>query len=349
MKQAGRIYFAIFAFFIFACAANVYAAATGPTVDKASIIMSVMQRGDKWLPKLSFKVNGPIAAGTSFIVNYALASGKPWVTLNLTSEEQCATCWYQYKDIGVGSGLDIPDEKATAETGKFGLKISVSNELEGTKGVLYDGSFVVKKFKASNGEVNHYVDQDWRLPIGYIWGDWYEQNYGAWTENKAPGLYAAFWFRGQDVETQAFVYYQGKKIASASPGGKGCVTTSVSTWVTSENNWYCYSYSFTEGTWVKWWLMPEVAQNFEGAHVLYSNPGEYEIKVLRGGKLSRVAKFTIGSDGKFSDNGFAMQIAHFDQWIIPAQVAGDGDGKWDSELYKTGAFYGNPLTGFTVP
>lgn len=348
MKRISLSRFALLTLFCMMSANGVGAA--GPTVDKASVFVSVMQRGDKWLPKMDFKVNGPIAAGTSFTVNYTLPGGKPWLTLNLTSEEQCATCWYQYKDIGVGSGLDIPDEKASAEVGSFGLKISMSNELEGTKGALFAGSFVVKKFKASNGELNHYVDQDWRLPVGFIWGDWYEQSYGTYQENKAPGLWAAFWFRGQDLQTQAFLYYQGKKVASANAAGKGCVTTSVSTWVTSENNWYCYSYSFTEGTWVKWWIMPDVSPDtFPGAHVLYSNPGEYEIKVLRGGKLSRAAKFSIGADGKFTDNGFATQVNHFDQWIIPAQVQGEGDGTWDKELWKTGAFYGNPLSGFTAP
>ena len=34
--------------------------------------------------------------------------------------------------------------------------------------------------------------------------------------------------------------------------------------------------------------------------------------------------------------------------IVPVTIVGDQDGPWDRAAWKTDAFYGNPLTGFTV-
>jgi hypothetical protein len=35
--------------------------------------------------------------------------------------------------------------------------------------------------------------------------------------------------------------------------------------------------------------------------------------------------------------------------IIPVAVVGTLDGPWNKLAWKTEAFYGNPLTGFTAP
>ena len=83
---------------------------------------------------------------------------------------------------------------------------------------------------------------------------------------------------------------------------------------------------------------------------LNENPGEYEIRILRGGKLVRELKFSIGSDGKFVDNGIAAGNSILgNRLIVPAKVLGDTDGAWEPNAWKTGMLYGNPLNGFTVP
>jgi hypothetical protein len=81
---------------------------------------------------------------------------------------------------------------------------------------------------------------------------------------------------------------------------------------------------------------------------MYKNPGEYEIKVLQNGRLARTAKFTFGSDYKIADNGMVKQnnLGTL-RVLITSQIVGDQDGIWDRNAYKTEAFYGNPLTGFT--
>ena len=35
--------------------------------------------------------------------------------------------------------------------------------------------------------------------------------------------------------------------------------------------------------------------------------------------------------------------------IVPVTLIGDQDGQWDRAAWKTEAFYGNLLTGFTAP
>jgi hypothetical protein len=48
------------------------------------------------------------------------------------------------------------------------------------------------------------------------------------------------------------------------------------------------------------------------------------------------------------DNGIATaNKLGSNRVIVPVQIIGDQDGAWDKTAWKTEAFYGNPLTGFT--
>jgi hypothetical protein len=50
------------------------------------------------------------------------------------------------------------------------------------------------------------------------------------------------------------------------------------------------------------------------------------------------------------DSGVAMQNNL--GWLgllLPVKVTGNSDGAWDAIEWKTEAFYGNPLTGFSLP
>ncbi len=83
---------------------------------------------------------------------------------------------------------------------------------------------------------------------------------------------------------------------------------------------------------------------------LYKNPGEYEIKILQNGKLARTAKFTVGPNGQLVDTGIGPQNnLGTGRIVVPVQIIGDQDGKWDRNAYKTDAFFGNPLAGFIAP
>ena len=87
---------------------------------------------------------------------------------------------------------------------------------------------------------------------------------------------------------------------------------------------------------------------FGPLYTLAGHPGEYEFKLLWNNHLARSIKFTVAPDGKF-DNGIATanQLGS-NRTIVPVQIIGDQDGQWNRAAWKTDAFYGNPLTGFTA-
>jgi len=89
---------------------------------------------------------------------------------------------------------------------------------------------------------------------------------------------------------------------------------------------------------------------FGPLYLMNENPGDYEIKIIYKGHLVRSIKFAVGADGKITDNGVATsnKLGN-NRVIVPVQVLGDSDGQWDKNAWKTDAFYGNPLTGFTAP
>ena len=92
----------------------------------------------------------------------------------------------------------------------------------------------------------------------------------------------------------------------------------------------------------------EQPNNHPYAFRLDQNPGDYEVKVLRKGKLVRAAKFTVGTDGKIVDNGISQQNElGTRRMTVLATVTGDEDGvKADLDAWRTGVFYGNPLRSF---
>ena len=77
-----------------------------------------------------------------------------------------------------------------------------------------------------------------------------------------------------------------------------------------------------------------------------------QAKVLRGDppELARSIKFTVGPDGKIVDSGVAAASSVLTRRVlVPVQIIGDMDGQWDRNAWKTEAFYGHPLKGFTPP
>ena len=88
---------------------------------------------------------------------------------------------------------------------------------------------------------------------------------------------------------------------------------------------------------------------FGSQYLLSKNPGEHEFKVLWNNRLARSIKFNVGADGKLDDVVAAANKLGSNRVIVPVQILGDQDGQWDRNAYKTEAFFGNPLTGFTAP
>jgi len=346
-------------------------AAVGPTINKPSIQIKLRthlqyyrngqeeQETWSWTPRIVYRVNGPISAGSQLSVDFTLPSGKSWIKLDCNTKETGARSWWE-TECGMNSN-DVKDQDASIETGLAGLKINLKNELEGTNKTLFAGKFKVDKFHVGvvdlpkfKNNFSYYVNYDWNLPIGYI--------YGADTMDHRPGyppsptearLNFVTWFKGDPKlidygKYVAYLYYQGKLVADSTGGSDTYSITScqVTNAAYHESvNTYCRRV-FTVKAMV-WDKEPEFHEN---DFKMYANPGEYEIKILQDGKLARTAKFTMGPNGQLVDTGIGSNNnLGTGRIVLPVQIIGDQDGKWDRNAYKTDVFFGSPLTGFAVP
>jgi hypothetical protein len=336
-----------------------------PTIAKDSIQVtaytnSVYQRKYEtwsWVPALTYRVNGPIASGSQLYAEFTLPTGA-WVKFDCKTGEAQKGHWWK-TECG---GHDIPEDKGSLYTGTVNFAIKMRNELAGTDAALFAGKMKVGKAHSNltgPTAVNkwvYYVDDDWNLPIGYIF---YEpDDVKGW---KLPTLNFAFWARGEEsdpFEPHLFhggkevgkIYYQNEEIGKPSCG----ITEAQNnpTHYTTPDGpkfiwtrWKCYFPNVK--AWDKTGDEPGM---FGPSYMLGANSGDYEIKILFKGHLVRSIKFAVDAGGKIVDNGIAStNRLGSDRVIVPVQVIGDSDGAWDRTVWKTDAFYGNPLTGFSAP
>ncbi|MCA1591732.1 MAG: hypothetical protein LC754_03580 [Acidobacteria bacterium] len=348
---------------LFPSTGNSAASQDQPTIVKDSIQLTAFTnnsyRGNydawSWVPKIEFRVNGPIASGSQLYVEYTVPGGAP-VKFDCATEETQKGRWWK-TECG---GRDIPEAKSTTYTGPVNFAIKMRNELAGgADATLFTGKAKVGKVhsneagpKAVNKWV-YYVDHDWNLPIGYVYLT--PDDLKGWDR---PDFHVAFWVRGEAVRFQPHLFYQGKEVGKKSFEGEevgkaGCesdvengTTHFVDDSVPQKAKWARVVCSFPN---VKGWdKTGEEAGMFGPLYLLSANPGEYELKVLWNNHLARSVKFTVGSGGKLDYNIASSNKLGRDRVIVPVQIVGDQDGQWDRTAWKTEAFYGNPLTGFTA-
>ncbi len=297
-----------------------------------------------WMPRVNFMVLGPVMTGTIFSIDFTNADGSAWYSVDCVSESVPAGGW---GIVGTPVITTHVDKRTTLATGVFGFTIKVKNEVMGTNATLFSGKFKVDKFHVGNNlpqfknQFEYYVDQDWRLPIGYLWL--------TPTEPKSPVPVATMWFRGESDDTKlaAYLFFNGKQIASTKEqtGSAGSDAKLLTSGNDQEPRWERWNFR-----WNNVRAFNSDASDKSSFFLLSSNPGEYEVKVLRDGDLARSMKFTIGSNGMFVDSGVAKQNnLGWPGLLLPVKVMGTADGKWNALAWKTEAFYGNPLTGFSVP
>lgn len=304
-----------------------------------------------WLPRMQFRVNGPIASGSQLYVQYSLPTG-PWVKFDCDTGNIEKGYWWK-TECG---GRDIGEDKATLYTGPVSFVIKLRNELQGTDTTLFTGKMKVAKAhsneagpKAVNKFV-YFIDHDWNLPIGYVFLT-PDSIYG-W---KFPGFHVAFWVRGDAYKFDPHLFYQGKEVAKQFMDGMEVGKASCEAIVENNTTHYVEESLPQKAKWARVECdFPLVkGSNTTGddttkdIFTLAASPGEYEFKLLWNNKLARTMKFTVQSGGKF-DNGIAAanQLGS-DRVIVPVVIIGDQDGMWNKTAWQTEAFYGNPLKGFT--
>ncbi len=306
-----------------------------------------------WVPRMTFRVNGPIPSGSQLYAEFNLPTG-PWVKFDCRTEETQKGYWWE-TECGA---RDIPEEKGSTYIGPVNFAIKMRNELSGTDATLFTGKAKVEKVlsnlagpKAANKFV-YFVNQDWNLPIGYVFLTPDEVH--GWRKTM---LNVAFWMRGAyQGSFQPHLFHQGKEIGKVVFEGRQVGQPLCDPEVDNSTTHYVADTVPQKAKWIRvkcrffsvqgWDQTGDGPGLFGPLHQLNANPGEYEFKVLWNNKLARSIKFTVGSDGKF-DNGIASaNKLGSNRVIVPVQIIGDQDGAWDRTAWKTEAFYGNPLSGF---
>lgn len=308
-----------------------------------------------WVPKIRFRVNGPLESGSQLYTEFSIPGKGPWVKFDCETREIQKGYWWTVEC----GGRDIPEEKGTTYTGTVTFKIRLRNELAGTDATLFTGTCKVGKVKSSEqgpkaaNKFVYYVDQDWNLPIGYVY--LVADDLKGWDR---PRFNATFWVRGEAYNMQPHlfhngkevgkIFYQGDEVGKASAGSDlECNTTHfVDDAVPQKAKWSRVKCEFYNV--IGWDKSGEEPGMFGPPYRLSENPGEYELKVLWNNHLARSIKFTVGADGRF-DNGIAKanQLGS-DRVIVPVTILGDQDGNWNKAAWKTDAYYGNPLTEFSA-
>jgi len=301
-----------------------------------------------WLPEVAFTVTGPINTGSAFFIDFTNEAGAAWYTVECQTPTIDATRWQTITTPGITTHID---KRTTLATGTFGFIIRLKNELDATNQTVFSGKFKVAKFHIGNelpafkNQFEYYVDQDWNLPIGYLY-------FNTAADQNMPPLKIAMWFRGEldNTKLAAYLFYNGKQIASTKDqSGSAGYDSAIFANSHGEGNTRWERWTFSWGS-VRGWNTDTSANNTSDIFFMNQKPGEYEVKVLREGDLARSAKFTVGVDGRLVDNGItAKNNLGGLAMILPVKVIGTADGQTDLNAWKTGAFYGNPLNGFVAP
>jgi hypothetical protein len=295
-----------------------------------------------WTPDIRFDTSGNIPSGAQYYATVSLPNGAPWVEMDCKWVGGSQSSYYQC------GGPNVPEEKGTTAAGVFPFAIKMRNELQGTDQTLFNGKVKIEKAPGDDGTPAErarksffYPAHDWAMPVGYVF---YapEENY----------LYTSFWVRGGTNNIQPHVFYKGKELDYAGTDKASCkdraeVGDAYIRSVKPAPIWRlveCRLYSV---------VIRDKGNKDDTRHRLMSNPGEYEIKVLRDEELARSIKFTVGAGGDFTGGVpllyriDASSEERLSGVMVPVQIIGAQDGAWDRNAWKTDAFYGNPPQGFT--
>ncbi|MDQ3918609.1 MAG: hypothetical protein M3348_09040 [Acidobacteriota bacterium] len=335
-----------------------------PTIAKDSVQLTAFTYGSykgsydtwSWVPLITYRVNGPIPSGSQLYVEYTVP-GAPPVKFDCQTQETQAGRWWKTE---CGSRDGVPEEKASVYTGPFTFAIKMRNELAGGDVTLFTGKAKVAKVHSneiSTGKfANHfvyYVDHDWNLPIGYVY--YVADELKGWDK---PVLNVAFWVRGEAVRLDPHLFYQGKEVGKifydgdqvGKPSCEPDVENGTTNYVDEKAAPQKAKWARVRCTFLSvraWDRTGEGPGMFGEMYQLNKAPGEYEVKVLWNNHLARSIKFTVQPDGKLDTSLAVTNKLGTDRLIVPVQIIGDQDGQWDKAAWKTEAFYGNPLTGFT--
>ena len=321
------------------------AASGGPAVIKHSVAAQARTvtsyKGNygthSWTPAVMFNYEGVAPNGSQFYAVVSMPNGSPWVELNCE--------WDASKNYYRCGGPNVPEEQGIITTGVFPFAIKLRNELRGVDQTLFTGKVKIDKAPDDSGtpaerakKSYFFPVHDWLMPVGFVFHS-PQENF----------LYTAFWVRGASGRITPHVFYRGKNIVPAQEPSCRDVSEVGDAYIRSVKPapvWRlveCQLYVPVRDRGDEYRTPP---------HYLASNPGEYEIKVLRNDELSRSIKFNVGPDGQLAGGVpvlYTLRWADGDRQpgvVVPVAVLDGQDGPWDKNAWRAETFYGNALKGF---
>lgn len=294
-----------------------------------------------WVPQVRFNVLYNGAAKLRLMAEYFTPDGKAWTSETL--KQNTASAQEQTVELITDRVGDRFTNRSTNAVGTFGIKITDTRDGK----VLFQGKFKVGKFKYGpdipmfKNQYDFFVEQDWNMPIGYVWLD---------SSTDKHGLLPTFsvWIKGENRldDLEARLFYNGQQIATTDDMGaagskqrrypNSLQNKETHRWELLDFAWYKFRYAAT----------PQGRKMFANAKFMNDMAGDYSVKVFHKGVQIREAAFSV-VNGEFVDNGIAKNNSFAEhKVIVPVKIMGDKD-KWNTTQWKTDAFYGNPLAGFS--
>jgi hypothetical protein len=301
-----------------------------------------------WVPVIRFSQFYNNDKELNYTVEYFNPDGSPWYSEKLEQGFLAADRTVLFQSPSPYS-TGVLDTKSTAGTGVYSFKITNQD----TKEVLYQGKFKVGKFSRAyspqeKNKVDFFVEQDWLLPFGMIGFHHSDIEIGGMMP------LVSVWLKGMvnADELEGRIFYKGQQIASTKDGGESGVSD-----YDERRSEYAPAFA-PNNIWKRWqfqWNNFRFDNNggfnrdyYPNAHYADKNSGDYTVKIYRNGAQIRELSFSIGADGRFVVPAYTSRIPlPYHRIILPVKVIGTTE-KWDATVWKTDAFYGNPLTGFAI-
>jgi hypothetical protein len=315
-----------------------------------------------WLPEISAQVLGPLPSGTQVFADFTRPDGKPWMSLEMRAPGRALPNLPAGQTLYLENAAPTEAQQRIALTEGGHVGFQVRSLYNGAHKLLFKGRMKVVKAHsgvpgpAFKNQFVFYTDNDWLGNVGYLSQD-------TVSDPEAPRVEFYTWLKGPKQDNsviKSYLYYQGKVVgntASSEAGSSGYVMSMMPNVEMrdkdEQNTWRLWRFTFGQ-TYGYWARDANSSQRLpEGSHIMATNPGEYEFKLLRNGQLTRTGKFTIQANGYAKPSNFyeyqyqngvdiAQQKFARILMLIPMTVLGNQDGPWNPKAWQTDAFWGNP-------
>jgi hypothetical protein len=300
-----------------------------------------------WIPMIKFSQYYDNDQQLNYAVEYFKPDGTLWFSETLEQGFRAADWTVSWSSSNPFERLNA---KSAVGTGVYSFKITNQD----TKEVIFQGKFKAGKFSTATrqekNKFDFFVEHDWLLPFGMV-GFPHGDNF----ETGGIPLEVSVWLKGpvKAEELEGRIFYKGQQINLAQDN----IYKNTARDYDERTTQFAAPFA-PNNTWKRWLFQWHnfrfdnngnfQRDNYPNAFYADKNPGEYTVKIYRNGTQIRELGFAIGTDGKIVVPNYSDQIPlPFYRIILPVKISGTE--KWDSVIWKTDAFYGNPISGFNVP